>query len=59
MTALRMQFLTLAVIFLVGMFLTGFDQVHWFMWVPVVLLVFAAITGICPGLMLWQKLGLK
>ena len=59
MTALRMQFLTLAVIFLVGMYLTGFDQVHWFMWVPVVLLVFAAITGICPGLMLWQKLGLK
>jgi hypothetical protein len=59
MTALRMQFLTLAAIFLVGIFLTGFGQVHWFMWVPVVLLVFAAITGICPGLMLWQKLGLK
>ena len=59
MTAIRMQFFTLAVVILVGIWLTGFDQVHWFSWVPVVLLVFAGATGICPGLIIWQKLGLK
>jgi len=59
MTAVRMQFLLLAVVILVGLWLTGFDQVHWFAWVPVVLLVFAGVTGICPGMMIWQKLGFK
>ena len=59
MTAIRMQFFTLALVILVGIWLTGLDQVHWFSWVPVVLLVFAGVTGICPGLMIWQKLGFK
>lgn len=59
MTALRMQFLTLAVLVFIGIWLTGFGNANWFLWVPVVLLVFAASTGICPGLMFWKKMGLK
>jgi hypothetical protein len=59
MTALRMQFFTLAAIFFTGIWLTGFDRVHWFIYVPVVFLVFAGVSGICPGLIIWKKLGLK
>jgi hypothetical protein len=59
MTALRMQFFTMAAILFVGIWLTGFDRVHWFLYVPVVFLVFAGVSGICPGLIIWKKLGLK
>ncbi len=59
MTALRMQFLTMAVLFFIGIWLTGFDQAHWFLYVPVVALVLAGITGKCIGLQMWKKLGFK
>lgn len=59
MTALRMQFLWVAVILLVGIWLTGFSEAHWLLYVPVAALAFAGVTGICPGMMLWKKLGLK
>jgi len=59
MTAPRMLLLSIAGIVLTGIWLTGFDKVHWFLYVPVVSLSFAGITGICPGLILWSKLGFK
>ena len=59
MKALNMQFFTIALLFLVGIWLTGFEKVHWFMYVPIVVLIFAGITGICPGLIFWKKIGLK
>jgi hypothetical protein len=59
MSAQRMLFLTVAVLYGVGIFLSGWQQVHWFLYLPTVMLVFAGITGICPGLMLYQKMGLK
>lgn len=59
MSALRMQFLTIAVIVFIGIWLTGLTKVHWFLYVPVIAFLFAGITGICPGLMLWKKLGFK
>ena len=59
MTAIRMQFISVAIIVLIGISLTGFDKVHWFLYVPVVLLLFAGLTGICPGILFWKKMGLK
>jgi hypothetical protein len=59
MTAIRMQFISVAIVVFIGIFLTGFDKVHWFLYVPVVLLLFAGLTGICPGLLFWKKMGLK
>lgn len=59
MSAMRMVFLTVAVVILIGIWLTGFDQAHWMLYVPVVLLSFAGITGICPGLIFWNKVGFK
>jgi len=59
MTAFRMLLLSIAAVVLTGIALTGFDKVHWFLYVPVATLTFAGITGICPGLMFWKKLGFK
>ena len=59
MSALRMQFLSIAAVVLVGIWLTGFDRVHWFLYVPVAIFTFAGTTGICPGLMFWKKVGFK
>ena len=59
MTALRMQFLFMAVVIFVGILLTGLQRAHWFLYLPVVMLLYAGISGVCPGLLLWKKLGLK
>ena len=59
MTAQRMLFFTMAVLILIGIALSGFDKVHWFLYVPVAALCFAGATGICPGMLFWKKLGFK
>lgn len=58
-SALRILFLVVAVLTLAGIWLTGFNAVHWLLYVPPALLLFAGITGICPGLMILRKLGFK
>jgi len=59
MSAMRMVFLTLAALIVVGIWLTGFGNVHWFLYLPVIALAFAGITGICPGYLLYKTLGFK
>jgi hypothetical protein len=39
-----------------GIWLTGFANVHWLLYVPAVLFYFAAITGICPGMIISRLL---
>lgn len=57
MSAMRMLFLTIALLIMIGIWLTGFDRVHWFLYLPVAALIFAGVTGICPGYLLYKKLG--
>ncbi len=59
MSALRMHYFFLALIIFIGIWLTGFNKVHWFLYVPVAFLVFSGATGISLGLKLWRLLGLK
>ena len=40
----------------IGIWLTGFDQVHWFIYVLPVIFALSAIFGICPGINLWRML---
>jgi hypothetical protein len=42
-----------------GIWLTGYDKVHWLLYIPPLALLFAGITGICPGYMLLSRLGFK
>jgi hypothetical protein len=59
MSAMRMVFLTMAALILLGIWLTGFKTVHWLLYVPVAGLIFAGITGICPSYLLFSKLGFR
>ena len=59
MSALRMLFFMVAGLILAGIWLTGFGVAHWLLYVPAAALAFAGITGICPGYLLFKKLGFK
>lgn len=58
-SALRVLFIMFALIIYLGIYLTGYSNVHWVLYVPVAALLFAAITGICPGLKILRAIGLK
>ncbi len=59
MNAMRMTLLTIAAMILLGIWLTGFDRAHWLLYLPAGFLAFAGLTGICPGVIIWSKLGLR
>ena len=59
MSAIRMLFLFMAAFISLGIWLTGINNVHWLLYIPPVVLVFAGVTGICPGYMIFRKLGFK
>ncbi|MCG8426254.1 MAG: DUF2892 domain-containing protein [Chromatiales bacterium] len=59
MSAQRMLFLTVAALVFAGIGLSGWDKVHWLLYGLAGMLVFAGVTGICPGFMLYKKLGFK
>ena len=59
MTAQRMVLLTFFILISIGIWLTGFGKVSWFLYVPAGFALFAGVTGICPGLIFWRKCGFK
>ncbi len=54
--SMRFFFLVSGVIIWLGIYLTGFNIVHWLMFFPAVFFIFAAITGICPGIIISKML---
>ncbi|OGT89112.1 MAG: hypothetical protein A2286_11505 [Gammaproteobacteria bacterium RIFOXYA12_FULL_61_12] len=54
-----MLMLLFSAMILGGIWLTGFDQVHWLLYLPAAALAFGGLTGACPGLILLHKLGFK
>lgn len=48
--AMRFFFLVAGSLLWVGIWLTGFTTVHWLLYIPAVFFLFAAATGICPGM---------
>jgi len=48
--AMRTWFILFAVLIWIGIFLTGFSNVHWLLYIPPAGMTFAALTGICPSL---------
>lgn len=48
--ALRLFFMMFAGTLWFGIYLTGFGQASWMLYVDAVLLLFAAASGFCPGL---------
>lgn len=54
--AMRFFLFNAAVMMLVGLWLTGFDRVHWFAYFVPGFFLLAAAAGICPGLIMAQKI---
>ena len=48
--SMRFFFLVTGSIVWIGIWLTGFHDTHWLLYVPAVFFLFAALTGICPGM---------
>jgi hypothetical protein len=59
MSAIRMLFIFMAAFISLGIWLTGVNQVHWLLYIPPVALLFAGVTGICPGYVIFRKLGFR
>jgi ABC-type polysaccharide/polyol phosphate export permease len=54
--SVRLFLFNLAVIIMAGVWLSGFDRVHWFIYVVPLFLTAAAVTGFCPGLFISKKI---
>jgi len=52
----RIFFLIFSAVIWLGIFLTGFNVAHWFLYLPAIFSLFAGITGICPGMIISKKL---
>ena len=59
----RLFFFNSSILLLIGIWLTGFDKVHWLLYIFPAFLLFAAATGFCPGMVMskyiLRTLGMK
>lgn len=53
---MRFFLLVVATVMWAGIWLTGFNTVHWLLYIPAVFFVFAGVTGICPGMFFSRSL---
>ncbi|KPK39313.1 MAG: hypothetical protein AMJ69_05980 [Gammaproteobacteria bacterium SG8_47] len=53
---MRLFFAVTGIVMWIGIALTGFAVVSWILYIPAVFFLFAALTGICPGIIISQKL---
>ncbi len=54
--SVRLFLFNVAMFNLVAIGLSGFNEVHWFSYVLPTFLIFAAATGLCPGLIISRKI---
>ena len=54
--AMRFFFLFSGSMIWLGIGLTGFSRANWLLYVPASFFAFAAVTGLCPGLILARLL---
>ncbi len=54
--AVRLFFLVVSANIWLGIALTGLAVAHWWLYVPAGFLLFAGVTGFCPGMILSRRL---
>ena len=52
---MRLFFAVTGIVIWIGIGLTGFAVVNWILYIPAVFFLFAALTGICPGIIISQR----
>ena len=53
--AMKVFFFFAGLVLWAGIWLTGLDEAHWLLYLPATFFLFAAITGICPGLVFFTE----
>ena len=53
---MRLWFIGPILMLWIGIYLTGFDVIHWLVYIPAVMSVFAFATGLCPGMFLIRNI---
>jgi hypothetical protein len=54
--AARLFFLIVSLNIWLGIWLTGFGVAHWWLYIPAGFLLFAAVSGLCPGMVMTRWL---
>ncbi len=52
--AVRLFLFNSTLLIMIGIWLSGFDNVHWSIYFVPAFYTFAAVLGICPGMNLWR-----
>lgn len=52
--AVRLFLFNATLFIMLGVWLTGFDKVHWTIYIVPGFFTFAVVFGICPGINLWR-----
>ena len=55
-SSMKAFFLFVGLILWAGIWLTGFDVVHWLLYLPATFFLISAIIGICPGLIFFKEI---
>jgi hypothetical protein len=50
-SSIRIFLFVIGALICAGIWLTGYKNVHWLLYVPAAFLLLAAVTGYCPGMM--------
>jgi len=53
---MRFFLLIMTAVIMAGIWLTGFNSVHWLLYLPPAFFVFSAVTGLCPGMFISNSL---
>jgi len=48
-------FLFVGLVLWSGIWLTGFDDAHWILYLPATFFLISALTGICPGMIFFRE----
>ncbi len=54
-SAMKAFFFFAGLVLWVGIWLTGFEHVHWVLYLPATFFLISAITGICPGMIFFKE----
>ena len=54
-TSTKAFFLFSGLVLWSGIWLTGFEVVHWLLYLPATFFLISAVTGICPGMIFFKE----
>ena len=54
-TPMKAFFLFVGLVLWMGIWLTGFQLVHWILYLPATFFLISAVTGVCPGMLFFNE----